>query len=129
MSQAKTDAWDLAEPLGKTRWSLAAVLWYVPSGASLCACLCLPVPVSDSFCPGSVDKKTSTKPRGSSIDDITGCTVTEGEEKFTFSGTYYLITLERRGHPSLPDLQDGSWSIQPGELSCRSCCSLMLQSR
>eukprot|EP01043_Picozoa_sp_COSAG02_P000632 COSAG02_NODE_12_length_58022_cov_242.077379_15_plen_1141_part_00 len=57
------------------------------------------------------DKKGCTKPRGSSILDVTGCTVTEREEKFTFDGTHYLITLERRGHTSgLPDLQGGGVS-------------------
>jgi hypothetical protein len=57
------------------------------------------------------DKKGSTKPRGSSIDDVTGCNVTVGEEKFTLWGIHYAITLERRGHSSgLPDLDDGGVS-------------------
>ena len=33
-----------------------------------------------------------------------------GLEKFTFDGTQFLIALERRGHPTLPDLDDGGVS-------------------
>ena len=90
------------------------------------------------------DKHTDppSKKRGSSIADVTGCTVRLslslslclslslylslalarclslslsrqvrlGLEKFTFDGTQFLITLERRGHPTLPDLDDGGVS-------------------
>lgn len=50
------------------------------------------------------------KKRGSSIPDVRGCHVRLGLEKFTFDGTQFLITLERRGHSSLPDLDDGGVS-------------------
>jgi hypothetical protein len=56
------------------------------------------------------DKQGDKKPRGSSINDLSGCAVADGIEKFTFDGTYYSITLERRGHASLPDLQDNGCS-------------------
>ena len=49
-------------------------------------------------------------PRGSSIGDLRGCRLHLGQEKFTFDGTQYLITLERRGHATLPDLDDGGIS-------------------
>ena len=47
-------------------------------------------------------------PRGSSIADVTGCTIGHGREKFwldTSPGNYHLITLTRKGHANgLPDL-------------------------
>ena len=53
--------------------------------------------------PGTPGGETPT----SSVDDITGCGVSMGREKFTFDGNQYLITLERKGHPTgLPDLED-----------------------
>ena len=53
---------------------------------------------------------TRKGPRGSSIRDLHGCRVQTGLEKFTFDGTQHLITLERRGHATLPDLDDGGTS-------------------
>ena len=53
---------------------------------------------------------TRKGPRGSSIGDLHGCRLHLGREKFTFDGTQYLITLERRGHATLPDLDDGGIS-------------------
>ena len=49
-------------------------------------------------------------PRGSSIKDVRGCDVSTGLEKFMFDGTQFLITLERRGHKTLVDLDDGGIS-------------------
>ena len=56
------------------------------------------------------DKQGDKKQRGSTIEDVTGCIVTAGTEKFRMYGTWYLITLERRNHASLPDLQDNGHS-------------------
>ena len=50
------------------------------------------------------DKPRDQTAPSSSVADITGCSVRLGREKFTFDGNQYLITLERRGHATLPDL-------------------------
>jgi hypothetical protein len=57
------------------------------------------------------DKQNCPKgPRGSSIKDVRGCEVFTGLEKFMLDGTQFLITLERRGHETLVDLDDGGIS-------------------
>ena len=35
----------------------------------------------------------------SSVEDVSGCGIRLGREKFTFDGNQFLITLERKGHP------------------------------
>jgi atypical dual specificity phosphatase len=52
------------------------------------------------------DRMTSTdNVRNSTVKDLTGCTVTSGEEKFTFGGTYYKMTLRNDDweHPVGPE--------------------------
>ena len=51
------------------------------------------------------DKHGDTKPRGSSIPDVSDCSVTEGMHR-----AEHMITLERRGHATLPDLDDDGCS-------------------
>lgn len=50
------------------------------------------------------DKPRDQAAPSSGVEDVAGCRVRLGREKFTFDGNQYLITLERRGHGSLPDL-------------------------
>ena len=51
--------------------------------------------------------------RGSSIDDLRGCSVELGRESFLGSGIFYKITLRRKGHyqENLPDLTDDGVSF------------------
>eukprot|EP01046_Picozoa_sp_COSAG06_P006800 COSAG06_NODE_324_length_17552_cov_11.946370_10_plen_1193_part_00 len=54
------------------------------------------------------DKEGGAK-RGSSISSVIGVSVEQGVENFTFSGqkSWFRVTLERRDHPSQPDLDGG----------------------
>jgi hypothetical protein len=56
------------------------------------------------------DNESDTRARGSSIKDVRGCDVCRGLERFTLGGTQFLVTLERRGHETLVDLDDGGIS-------------------
>jgi protein-tyrosine phosphatase len=58
--------------------------------------------VSDDLYPTQVDNV-----RGSSVPDLTGCEVTAGLENFTFSGTYYKMTL-----------RNDSWQSPVGPQAC-----------
>ena len=51
------------------------------------------------------ESESGTKARGSSIKDVTGCTVGREREKFRFDaapGHYYAVTLQRKGHTNGP---------------------------
>ena len=50
------------------------------------------------------DKPRDQAAPSSSVEDVASCTIRLAREKFTFDGNQYLITLERRGHHTLPAL-------------------------
>jgi hypothetical protein len=67
------------------------------------------------------DKPRDQAAPSSGVEDVAGCSIRLGREKFAFDGNQYLITLERRGHESLPDLVSHCSRVSWSQLSQFYC--------